>query len=92
VDAPIPAQYKSLYSGLSAQLGGYQAAVAAMPSLDTSGSAPLVAGVELLEANANRGSALLNPGVLSDVSRDIDHFKAMRITGLTLGIKLPYLL
>ena len=91
-DAPVPAQYQSLYSGLSAQLDGYQAAVTAMPSLDGSHSAPLVAGVELLEANANRGSALFNPGVLSDVSRDIDHFKAMGITGLTLGIKLPYLL
>ena len=91
-DAPVPAQYQSLYSGLSAQLDGYQAAVTAMPSLDMRGSPPLVAGVELLEANANRGSALFNPGVLSDVSRDIDHFKAMGITGLTLGIKLPYLL
>jgi hypothetical protein len=91
-DAPVPAQYQSLYSGLSAQLDGYQAAVTAMPSLDMRGSPPLVAGVELLEANANRGSALFNSGVLGDVSRDIDHFKAMGITGLTLGIKLPYLL
>lgn len=91
-DAPLPPQYQSLYSGLSAQLDGYQAAVTAMPSLEGGSSAPLVAGVELLEANANRGSALFNPGVLGDVSRDIDHFKAMGITGLTLGIKLPYLL
>jgi hypothetical protein len=91
-DAPVPTQYQSLYSGLSAQLDDYQAAVTAMPSLEGGSSAPLVAGVELLEANANRGSALFNPGVLGDVSRDIDHFKAMGITGLTLGIKLPYLL
>ncbi len=91
-DAPVPAQYRTLYSGLSAQLDGYQAAVKAMPTLDLGGSAPLVAGVELLEANANRGSALFDPGVLSDVFRDISHFKAMGITGLTLGIKLPYLL
>jgi hypothetical protein len=91
-NASVPAQYQSLYSGLSAQLDGYQAAITAMPSLDGGSSAPLVAGVELLEANANRGSALFNPGVLSDVSRDIDHFRAIGITGLTLGIKLPYLL
>jgi hypothetical protein len=91
-DAPVPAEYQSLYSGLSAQLDGYQAAVTAMPPLPGGRSAPLVAGVELLEANANRGSALFNPGVLGDLARDIDHFKAMGITGLTLGIKLPYLL
>jgi hypothetical protein len=91
-DAPVPAKYQGLYSGLTAQLNGYQAAVTAMPSLDGGRSAPFVAGVELLEANANRGSALFNPGVLGDVSRDIAHFKALGITGLTLGIKLPYLL
>ncbi len=88
----VPAQYQSLYAGLSAQLDGYQAAITAMPSLDGGSSTPLVAGAELLEANANRGSSLLKPGVLSAVSRDIDHFRAIGITGLTLGIKLPYLL
>jgi hypothetical protein len=92
--APVPPKYQNLYAVLSGQLENYQKAVAAMPSTRRKGkgSAPLVRGAELLDANANRGTALFGPAVLDNVSRDIAHFKAAGVTGLTLGIKLPYLL
>ena len=90
--APVPPKYQALYSDLSNQLDNYSHAVTAMPTTRRHGSAPLVRGVELLDANANRGTALFGPTVLSNVSRDIAHFKAAGVTGLTLGIKLPYLL
>jgi hypothetical protein len=90
--APVPPKYKALYSDLSHQLTNYGNAVAAMPSVRRKGSAHLIRGAELLDANANRGSLLFRPAVLANVSRDIAHFKAAGVTGLTLGIKLPYLL
>lgn len=90
--APVPPKYQNLYSDLSNELENYRDAVAAMPTTRRRGSNPLVRGVELLDANANRGTALFGPTVLSSVSRDITHFKAAGVTGLTLGIKLPYLL
>src|SRR5664280_2190195 len=49
-------------------------------------------GAELLDANANRGTALFGPTLLPNVSRDITYCKAAGVTGLTLGIKLPCLL
>ena len=90
--APVPPKYEALYSDLSRQLGNYDDAVTAMPTTRRHGSPPLVRGVELLDANANRGTALFGPTVLNNVSRDIAHFKAAGVNGLTLGIKLPYLL
>jgi hypothetical protein len=90
--APVPPKYQNLYSDLSYQLTNYGNAVAAMPSVGRKGSVPLIRGAELLDANANRGILLFRPAVLKNVSRDIAHLKAAGVTGLTLGIKLPYLL
>jgi hypothetical protein len=78
---------------LATQLDGYQAAVDAMPAYrSTSTSPPLVAAAELLDANGNRQTALLRPGALGLVEEELDAFKALGVTGVTIGIKLPLLL
>jgi hypothetical protein len=83
-----------MVSELSSQLDDYQAAVDAMPD-DRSGDAstpPFVPAAELLDANGNRQGALLQPGALGLVEQELDAFKKLGLTGVTIGIKLPLLL
>lgn len=90
---PVPAKYRSLYDRVSAHLSAYKRAVAAVPQARRMprGRGP-VAGVELLAANGNRLTALLQPGALSLVDASLDRFRALGVGGVTLGIKVPMLL
>ncbi len=88
--APVPDKYRALYDQLNQRLDAYQAAVDAMR--DGGSGVPPVAGVELLAANGNRLSALLQPSTMTYVDESLDRFRALGIGGVTLGIKVPMLL
>lgn len=91
---PVPPPYAGMVRQLTAQLDEYQAAVDAMPDYrggDPS-TPPFVPAAELLDANGNRQGALLQPGALGLVDQELDAFKALGLTGVTIGIKLPLLL
>ena len=90
---PVPAKYRSLYDRVSGHLDAYRRAVAAMPQTRRirRGRGP-VAGVELLAANGNRLSALLQPGAMPLIDASLDRFRALGVGGVTLGIKVPMLL
>jgi hypothetical protein len=79
---------------LTTQLDGYQAAVDAMPDYRASSPSPpaFVPAAELLDANGNRQTALLQPGAMGLVDQELDAFSALGVTGVTIGIKLPLLL
>ncbi len=92
--APVPAKYRALYDAVNGELNAFDHAVTAMrpekPLVRSQG--PPTAGVELLAANGNRLSALLQPGALNLVDLSLDRFRALGVGGVTLGIKLPMLL
>jgi hypothetical protein len=79
---------------LTTQLDDYQAAVDAMPDYRGGDPSvpPFVPAAELLDANGNRQGALLQPGALGLVDQELDAFKALGLTGVTIGVKLPLLL
>ena len=91
---PVPAQYAGMVAQLTTQLDGYQAAVDAMPDYRSSSSSTpaFVPAAELLDANGNRQTALLQPGALGLVEQELDAFSHLGVTGVTIGIKLPLLL
>ncbi len=93
VAAPVPAKYQSLYDQVSADLNEFSSSVAATPKRrgTRAGHTP-TAGVELLAANGNRLTALLQPGTMNLVDASLDRFRALGVRGVTLGIKLPMLL
>ncbi len=95
---PVPAPYAGMVAQLTTQLDGYQAAVDAMPDYRapspsaTSAPPAFIPAAELLDANGNRQTALLQPGALGLVEQELDAFSALGVTGVTIGIKLPLLL
>jgi len=90
----VPAAYQASYQRLSGQLDAYQSAVDAMPDFRASdpGAPGLVAGAELLAANGNRQSLLLDPGAVTSVDHELDALRKLGVTGVTVGVKLPLLL
>ena len=90
--SPVPSQYRVLFEQLSSELDGYASAVASMPTLATPATAPPVPGTELLVANGNRLSSLLQPGTMTAVDQSLDSLRRLGVGGVTLGIKLPMLL
>ncbi len=90
--APVPAKYRSLYDQVNTNLNAFAKAIAAMPTTKAKHGRPPTAGVELLAANGNRLTALLTPSTMKLVDTSLDHFRALGVQGVTLGIKLPMLL
>ncbi len=91
--SPVPARYQSLYGRISGNLDAFGRAVAAMPTLGRPGKRRTpVRGAELLAANGNRLSALLNPNTMTLVDTSLDRLKQLGVGGVTLGIKVPMLL
>ncbi|MGZ4325585.1 MAG: hypothetical protein ACXVV5_26425 [Solirubrobacteraceae bacterium] len=91
--ARVPAKYRSLFDQVSHHLDAYEHAVAAMPrARPMPRGRPPIAGVELLAANGNRLSALLQPGTMQLVDVSLDRFRTLGLGGVTLGIKVPMLL
>jgi hypothetical protein len=89
--AAVPAQYQALYNSLAAGLDSYERAVDALPDSPRGTAAPVLA-TELLPANGNRLTQLLQPATMGGVDAWLDRLEALRFTGVTLGVKLPQLL
>jgi hypothetical protein len=89
--APVPAQYQALYDTLSAGLDSYQRAVDALPVAPPGTAAPVLA-TELLPANGNRLTQLLQPATMTGVNQWLDRLQSIGVHGVTLGVKLPMLL
>ena len=87
----MPAAYQQLYDHLSSDLDAYANAIDAMPDAPP-GTPPPVAGAELLAANGNRLTGLFQPNTLQLVDASLDRLRALKVGGVTLGIKVPMLL
>ena len=81
---PVPAQYQALYRTLLGQVAAIQTG--------TPASGPGTAfGAELLTANANRGPALLQPGTLTQVERELSRDQVLGVKGVTISVNFPIL-
>ena len=88
---PVPAQYQTLYDTLSAGLDSYQRAVYVWPVAPAGTAVPVLA-TELLPANGNRLTQLLQPATMTGVNQWLDRLQSIGVHGVTLGVKLPMLL
>ncbi|MGA2916925.1 hypothetical protein [Methanoregula sp.] len=84
--APVPAMYQDTYDSLKTDMDQYYATLSAR---DTGSRYPVLFGAELLQANVNRGDALLQPQVMDSVRLTLDRYKAMGIQGVTIPIHYP---
>ncbi|MGD0079920.1 MAG: hypothetical protein ABSB80_04645 [Methanoregula sp.] len=75
-----------MYDSLKTDMDKYDTTLA---TRDTGVSYPVVFGAELLQANVNRGDALLQPQVMDSVRLMLDRYKAMGIQGVTIPIHYP---
>jgi hypothetical protein len=85
--APVPERYEGLYRLLSAQLDDFERRY---PSSPTAAGAPLW-GAELLQANANRGEALLQPNAMPGVRLFLDRFEALGFRAVSVSVNCPLL-
>ncbi len=85
----FPPAYADLYLQLAAQLDAAQARLT--PLHPERGQQPIYAA-ELLPANANRGPALLQPGVIDGVRAFLDRFQQLGIRGVVFALGYPLLL
>jgi hypothetical protein len=84
----VPPAYADLYAQLAGQLAAAEATVAPLhPELQPK---PLYAA-ELLPANANRGPALLQPGVIAGVRVYLDRLLQLGVRGVVFPIGYPLL-
>lgn len=85
----VPAAYADLYAQLSAELTVAEAQVAPLqPQLEPQ---PIYAA-ELLPANGNRGTDLLQPTTIYGVSAYLDALQGMGVRGVVFAIGYPLLL
>lgn len=83
----VPTQYRSLYRLLSAEIDEF---ARRYPPARARAGAPLW-GAQLLQANANRGDALLQPQIMAGVRLFLDRFQAMGFRGVTVSVGYPLL-
>ena len=85
--AAVPERYEGLYRLLSAQLDDFERRY---PSSPTAAEAPLW-GAELLQANANRGEALLQPNAMPGVRLFLDRFQGLGFRAVSVSVNCPLL-
>jgi len=82
----VPVEYQQLYSTLESSLDNYNAY---LDSISRSESYPVIFGAELLPANSNRGTDLLNPQTMQAVSLYLDRLQKLGVQGVTMPIGYP---
>jgi hypothetical protein len=87
--APVPNQYQGLYAAIQTQLDGAQQVVNRLPSHSTPS---MVYGAALLFADGNRGTQLLSPQTLPEVSQEIDTLASIGVGGVSIQVSFPLLL
>ncbi len=88
---PASTLVPSKYVARVGQLEGQVTALEARAGSGTANGSPVM-GAELLQANGNLGSALLQPGALDAVGRTLDRFRELGIRGVTVDVSFPLLL
>lgn len=83
------AAYAALYSTLDAALNSAHTYLNSQPTVSPHA---LVFATELLQADGNRGSDLLKPGVLASVDLSLTRLKELGVQGVTVEIGYPLLL
>jgi len=86
--AEVPAEYRDTYAELEEKLEELDA------YLDDSsggGTSDTVFSVELVNANSNRGEALLEPYNFLACQRTLEALKDLGVTGITLSVQYPVL-
>ncbi|HEY5476040.1 MAG TPA: hypothetical protein VIK11_04910 [Tepidiformaceae bacterium] len=84
--AQVPAEYSQLYQSLSQGLDAWQQSLQQRSA--TGATAPIF-GAHLLVANANRGTALLEPSTMTAVDSSLDRLKQLGVQGVTITISFP---
>ncbi len=83
----VPAPYVPLVDQLNGEIAGLAARAAA----GTATGSPVLAA-ELLAADGNRGTALLQPRQLAGINLTLERFQALGIKGVTINVAFPLLL
>lgn len=84
----VPPSYADLYAALSSRLASFETTVATR----WNGTRSNVAfSAELLTANANRGTALLNASAYSGVQLELSRYAAMGLKAVTVSLGFPIL-
>jgi hypothetical protein len=85
---PVPATYQPLYTELESNVRTYEQFVAGLPAGVTP---PPAFSAELMVANANRGTELLQPQALGASALVLDRFQSLGITAVLLSVQFPVL-
>ncbi|MDE1860182.1 MAG: hypothetical protein KGH72_00510 [Candidatus Micrarchaeota archaeon] len=88
-DLTVPSSWVSLYSELNQSLDNFSQTlgnVSSKPNHTT------IYGAELLAADANSGTSLLNPQAMASVNRQLNALQAMGVNGVTVDISFPLFL
>jgi hypothetical protein len=83
----VPAEYQSEYAMVQADDRAFES----LPGSTSTGSATTV-GAELLAANGNIGTGLLDPQALSGVEAELNAYQALGVQGVTVCVSFPLLL
>jgi hypothetical protein len=86
--AQVPAEYSQLYQSLSQGLDAWQQS---LQQRSVTGATAPIFGAHLLVANANRGTALLEPSTMTAVDSSLDRLKQLGVQGVTITISFPLL-
>jgi hypothetical protein len=84
---PVPAEYQSEYATVQAYAQSFESLSGGSPA----GGSTAV-GAELLSANGNIGSGLLDPQAISGVEAELNAYQALGVQGVTVCVSFPLLL
>jgi hypothetical protein len=84
---PVPTQYQAQYARIQAEVGAFASQVGTPPRHPAT-----TVGTELLAANGNIGSRLLNSSAINGVATELDVFSALGVEGVTVDVSFPLLL
>ncbi len=82
--APVPAQYRSLYDQLQANVRAIKPGRRPKKPVTQFGG-------ELRVANSNAGPALLRPGIMTRVGQQLDSFQKLKIPSVRISVNYPIL-
>ncbi len=84
----VPAEYEDIYAELADKL---QELDAYLEDVQNGGTTHTVFSVELINANSNRGEALLEPYNFLACQRTLEALKDLGVTGITMSVQYPVL-
>lgn len=82
----VPVEYQKLYANLKSYLDTFDAY---LNTRTVTGTYPTIFAAELIPANDNRGTELLNPNVMRSVRIYLDRLQELGVQGVTFPIGYP---